>query len=362
MKRITVINIFFILIVYLNNINAGLAKEVQADLIKNQIFTELKQKKYSKALKSITKYKELSASVAPAILIMEAKLAGKLKDYSRSFYALEEYFEKYNNQDKHYKDALALFMKVKPLKEKQVSEMPRTLTEKLTGMELIKIPSGCFQMGGWIEKPIHRVCITKDYYLGKYEVTQGQWQTIMGNNPSNFKKRATYPVENVSWDDIQTFIRKLNRRTGKKYRLPTEAEWEYAARAGTSTSYSFGNNASILYRYANFCDVNCEANWKDKNQNDSYKQTSPVGIYLANTWGLYDMHGNVWEWVLDWYGENYYQNSPTNDPPGPSGGSYRVYRGGSWRSDASNARSADRYDSSPGNRDYNLGFRLARTL
>src|SRR5262249_25718461 len=152
------------------------------------------------------------------------------------------------------------------------------------GMEFVLIPAGTFQMGnndGYDDdKPVHTVRISRPFYLGKYEVTQAQWEAMMGNNPSHFKGDANSPVEQVHWDDVQKFIRRLNAKEGgARYRLPTEAEWEYAARAGTTTSWSFGDDASQLGRYA-WCGGN--AGW----------QTHPVGQLQPNAWGLYDMYGN----------------------------------------------------------------------
>jgi formylglycine-generating enzyme required for sulfatase activity len=190
------------------------------------------------------------------------------------------------------------------------------------------------------------VHISKQFYLGKYEVTQLQWKAVMGNKPSHFKGRDN-PVEQVSWDDAQEFIKQLNAKEGhNRYRLPTEAEWEYAARAGTNSAYFFGDNAALLKQYAWYSD-------------NSEETTHPVGQKQPNAWGLYDMHGNVWEWVQDWYEEWYYSDSPGSDPKGPSFGSYRVLRGGGWHFDARLCRSADRFNYAPVNRNRSLGFRLA---
>lgn len=229
----------------------------------------------------------------------------------------------------------------------------KTFTNSL-GMEFVLIPAGSFTMGADKnferaeddETPPHRVTISRPFYLGKYEVTQAQWVAVMGSNPSKFKGRS-HPVEQVSWDDAQAFVQRLNQKEGHdRYRLPTEAEWEYAARAGTTSTYHFGDDASQLGRYA----------WYDKNSGET---THPVGQKEPNAWGLYDMHGNVWEWVQDWYGENYYRNSPSTDPRGPSSGSYRVDRGGSWGDDAAYCRAAYRSSLSPANRYGSLGVRLA---
>lgn len=221
-------------------------------------------------------------------------------------------------------------------------------SDPYTGMQFVYVDPGCFQMGshnGASDEKPHRVCLTQGYYLGKYEVTQAQWQQVMGNNPSHFKS-SNKPVEQVSWDDVQDFIRKLNRQTGLHYRLPTEAEWEYACRSGgKDQNYCGGNNAGRVA-------------WYDDN---SGSKTHTVGQKQANGLGLYDMSGNVLEWVQDWYDGDYYSNSPSNNPKGPSGGSRRVYRGGSWLSNVSGVRSALRFSLSPDSRLNFLGFRLART-
>jgi formylglycine-generating enzyme required for sulfatase activity len=211
------------------------------------------------------------------------------------------------------------------------------------------IPAGEFTMGfsngSRDEKPPHRVRISQPYYLGTYEVRQDQWEAVMRENPSHFKG-PTRPVENVSWEEAQEFIHRLNAKEGgRAYRLPTEAEWEYAVRAGTPTAYSFGDDASQLGRYA----------WYNQNAGG---QTHPVGGLQPNAWGLYDMHGNVWEWVQDWYGD--YPSSPQTDPKGPSSGSGRVFRGGGWFNVARDCRSADRIVAAPGSRINAHGFRLLR--
>jgi formylglycine-generating enzyme required for sulfatase activity len=235
----------------------------------------------------------------------------------------------------------------------QSPEAPKTLRNSI-GMEFVRIEAGAFQMGpndgADHEKPVHTVRISRPFYLGKYEVTQAQWEAVIGNNPSRFKGDANRPVENVSWDDVQEFIRQLNAKEGgARYRLPTEAEWEYAARAGTTTHWSFGDNESQLGRYA----------WYNGNAGG---QMHPVGQLQSNPWGLYDMHGNVREWVQDWYGQ--YVSGTAVDPAGPSSGSYRVNRGGSWYGLARCCQSADRNYGAPGGRfvGLGLGFRLLREV
>jgi formylglycine-generating enzyme required for sulfatase activity len=182
--------------------------------------------------------------------------------------------------------------------------------------------------------------------MGKYEVTQAQWEAVMGNNPSCFKSRDN-PVETVSWDMAQEFIKRLNKKEGHaRYRLPTEAQWEYAARGGSTSVYSFGDDAGQLRQYA----------WYGEDYQSG--STHPVGQKPHNAWGLYDMHGNVCEWVQDWYGERYYSNSPSSDPKGPSSGSHRVLRGGGWYDLAIQCRSAYRDGFTPVHRDAGIGFRL----
>ena len=231
---------------------------------------------------------------------------------------------------------------------------PDTQYTNSIGMEFILIPSGSFMMGSdpnfgnnhRDESPLHKVSISQPFYLGKYEVTQAQWVAVMGNNPSKFKGRNN-PVETVSWHDTQEFITRLNaKEKHARYRLPTEAEWEYAARAGTSTTYFFGDDKNALSGYA----------WYHDNASDA---TRPVGQKQPNAWGLYDVYGNVREWVQDWYEEKYYANSPETDPQGPPSGKQRVDRGGSWGFNAMFCRSAFRGDVLPDSRMGYLGFRLA---
>jgi formylglycine-generating enzyme required for sulfatase activity len=231
----------------------------------------------------------------------------------------------------------------------QAPQTIKTFTNSI-GMEFILIPAGSFMMGDAFEghdneRPVHQVNISRPFYLGKYAVTQEQWGTVTGKNLSEFKGRNN-PVDDVSWSDVQSFISHLNAKEGKKYRLPTEAEWEYAARAGTKSTYSFGDDAGQLEQYE----------WYGGN---SGSQTHPVGQKQPNPWGLYDMHGNVREWVNDWYDKSYYGRSPSTDPAGPSGGEFRVLRGGSWYRSARSLRSASRDYHMPGYRGKGLGFRLA---
>ncbi|MGE4298007.1 MAG: formylglycine-generating enzyme family protein [Desulfovibrionaceae bacterium] len=221
-------------------------------------------------------------------------------------------------------------------------------TDPTTGMEFVWVPGGCFQMGsdygGHDEKPVHEVCVD-GFWMGKYEVTQAEWRQVMGNKPSNFKGDRN-PVENVSWDDVQGFIRRLNGRGNGGFRLPTEAEWEYAARSGGRTeTYAGGENVDRVAWY----------------NGNSGGKAHPVGGKAPNGLGLYDMSGNMWEWCQDWYGEGYYAASPRSNPTGPGGYSARVVRGGSWLDGPRHVRSALRRWHLPSITLFDLGFRLLRT-
>jgi formylglycine-generating enzyme required for sulfatase activity len=247
------------------------------------------------------------------------------------------------------------------------------------GMKLTLIPSGEFTMGSPDSEdvrspdfhiaPQHLVRITRPFYMGVYDVTQGQYQRVMGNNPSYFsgnraqavagQDTSRFPVEQVSWNDAVEFCRKLSnmpkeKAAARSYRLPTEAQWEYACRAGSTTRYYFGDDWSQLGEYAWYI-----------NHSDSHPHA--VGQKKPNAWGLYDMHGNVWQWCLDWYAGGYYAESPKDDPTGPATGSCRVFRGGSWRFPAGNCQAGERHIAcecppggklSPEFRAFDLGFRV----
>jgi formylglycine-generating enzyme required for sulfatase activity len=243
------------------------------------------------------------------------------------------------------------------------AQSPKEIKNSI-GMKLVLIPKGTFQMGSPIAEKVnddeeHQVTISKDYYLGATEVTQGQYEKVTGTNPSWFQKSrvhgsdsSRYPVEQVSWEDAVEFCKKLSdlpeeKKAGRVYRLPTEAEWEYACRAGGKTAYSFGESSESLGDYA----------WFSGNSNN---QTHPVGEKKPNDWGLFDMHGNVWEWCSDWFGE--YPKGAVSDPAGPIEGSKRVYRGGCCNIVAAFCRSAGRLRHYPSSRCFgngSYGFRSA---
>ncbi len=220
-----------------------------------------------------------------------------------------------------------------------------------TGIEFKLLPAGSFTMGSpeseterdRDEGPVHFVTIDA-FYMGKYEVTQAQWERVMGANTSHNKSASTLPVENVAWNTVQKFLKKLQKKTGLPYRLPTEAEWEYACRAGTQTSFFSGSDNKTLNEYA----------WFDMNAGG---ETHPVGTRLPNTWGLYDMHGNVSEWVAD--GRRGYLSRPAHNPRGPLSQLYAIHRGGCFIYPARLCRSANRmtYEKNIGT--HIIGFRLA---
>jgi len=249
--------------------------------------------------------------------------------------------------------------------------LPGSIYKNSIGMEFVSVQAGKFLMGSpdsdpearAFEKPRHEVTISRPFYLSRFEVTQAQWEAVMGSNPYTLDRsnpyynlpgmaqRITRPHHpgTVSWNDAQEFIAQLNRMEGgNRYRLPTEAEWEYAARGGTTTAYSFGDNDADLGRHAWF------------GEDFATGGTHPVGQKAPNPWGLHDVHGNAWEWVQDWFDLAYYASSRSVDPIGPQQGSKRVVRGGSWHTTATSWRTAFRRDYDPDYRGISIGFRLLR--
>jgi uncharacterized protein (TIGR02996 family) len=247
------------------------------------------------------------------------------------------------------------------------------------GMRLALIPPGRFRMGSPSgenergDEEAHEVEITRAFYLGVFAVTQGQWLRVMGYNPSYFcatgggrelvrgMDTGDFPVEMVGWKDAQAFLETLaalpeEKEVGWRYRLPSEAEWEYACRGGASSSTPFCFGESLSSTQANFDGAQP---YGGAGEGPFLGRTCPAGSYRANAWGLFDLHGNVWEWCSDWYAEDYYGNSPAQDPLGPSNGSRRVVRGGSWSDLGLNCRAAYRDRGSPSNGGNYLGFRVA---
>jgi formylglycine-generating enzyme required for sulfatase activity len=270
---------------------------------------------------------------------------------------------------------IILFMTAKkPVPAAVAEEIPiEALPEVIPEEEgFVYVAGGTFTMGCTSEqgndcdsdeKPAHQVNLSS-YYIGKYEVTQAQWKAVMGTNPSEFKG-DNLPVDNVSWEDIQGFLRKLNAQTGKSYRLPTEAEWEYACRGGArSTHYKYsGSNTigNVAWYHENSGDKTLkDSEWDFDKLTKNNCKTHPVGQKTPNELGIYDMSGNVWEWCSDWYGD--YSSSSQTNPAGASSESHRVIRGGSWGGDAGSCRVSLRAGSAPDTRSNYLGFRLALSL
>ena len=237
---------------------------------------------------------------------------GTSKDFEKAEYCLTEAANQGN-------------LEAKTLLSKITTERAAEIEKALANIEMVFVEGGTFQMGAtseqgsdayYEEKPVHTVTVSS-FYIGKTEVTQELWVAVMGSNPSYFKKGGNYPVESVSWNDVQEFLKKLNAITGKQYRLPTEAEWEYAARGGNKSrgyKYSGGNNIEDIAWY----------------EGNSSQETHPIATKAPNELGIYDMSGNVMEWCQDWYNSEYYSQSPSNNPQGASSGINRVLRGGSW--------------------------------
>ncbi len=258
------------------------------------------------------------------------------------------------------------------------------LVDPTTGMEFVWVEGGCFRMGddfgeGWRrEHPLHDVCVD-GFYIGQFEVTQGQYKEITGETPSDnhsiFTNTDDYPVIRVSWTDAQHFIEELNKRSSIDYRLPTEAEWEFAARGrGLKQKYSGGENVDELAWYRINSDDSYDPKTYDKKDEDGnpidyftteeYREKAKnsmihkVGTKGANSIGIYDMSGNVWEWCSDWYEEKYYRNSPKKNPQGPDDGSKRIMRGGSWYSMDWDTRCSVRFKHEPDFKNGSVGFRL----
>jgi len=254
------------------------------------------------------------------------------------------------------------------------SQAPENTLTNSIGIKLALIPAGRFLMGSpdtepersADEGPQHHVIISQPFYLGVYPVTQREYEAVMGKNPAHFnshnKGGPEHPVEQVSWDEAVEFCERLSilpqeKKAGSVYRLPTEAEWEYACRAGTTTAFWWGDSTSAR-----------KANFKGKNpyggsaEGQYQQRTTKVGSFQANPWGLYDLHGNVWEWCSDWYTESFYRQGDNKDPQGPKSGERRVLRGGSWGYNGRYWRAASRNHYEPGVRFHFLGFRVALTL
>lgn len=248
------------------------------------------------------------------------------------------------------------------IQAQQKKAPPKEFTNSI-GMKFVWIKPGTFMMGSpkgekerRDDETQHKVTLTRGFYMGVYTVTQEQWQQVMGNNPSFFKGEKSLPVEQVSWNDCQVFIKKLRDKDKKQYRLPTEAEWEFCCRAGTTTPFYFGETIST--DQANY---NGNHIYGEGEKGVYREKTTSVGSFPANTLGLYDMHGNLWEWCEDWHGD--YPQKDVVDPHGAEKGQFRVLRGGAWDYPPQYCRSAIRLGVyAPGTRSVIFGFRLCFCL
>ena len=366
---------FCILLIFVASFcGSGKAQDLPPDILADQYLLEatkaMEEGDLKKAEEAFQKIEALDIEPPLAFHFFYGKLlvehSSALKDLLKGQSLLKKYVVRITKDSEHYTPTLKLLSAVAPKLEEALEKATKRFT--LPGgasLEMVWIPAGAFTMGspwsedgrGTDEGPVHEVTISKGFYLGKYEVTQGQWEAVMGTTPwrgeDYVRSGSDYPAVYVSWEDTQAFIGRLNSAAGSEvYRLPTEAEWEYACRAGTTTRWSFGDDESQLTYYA----------WYDKNKNSELDTAHRVGTKRANPWGLYDMHGNVWEWVRDWYYDNYYRSSLV-DPLGPSIGSDRVVRGVAYdylQSEARLVRSAARDGRSPVFSFYHIGFRLLR--
>ena len=342
---------------------AQLPPEIEADRFLLQVETAIQEQLFQGAKTTIDRILELQAEhdleLPEQFSFQYAQVLERLGLYDEAMETVTRYLTRVGRAGEFYREALALLNDAESAKATAIeaaaeaARRPAGETRVFDGMEFVWVPAGEFQMGS--NGPlalayrggsvmVTQVRISRGFWMGKYEVTQAEWQGVMGSNPSNYERcGARCPVEDVSWNDVQAFIGSLNGRTGgNRYRLPTDAEWEYAARAGT-TGDRYGNLDAIA--------------WHDDNSvGDGPK---PVGQKAANAWGLYDMLGNVWEWVQDWRGD--YPGGAVTDPRGPAAGEYRVIRGGSFGGFITGVQASAGSFLNPDGNSYDLGFRLLRT-
>lgn len=347
--------------ILLNELNP--MEEITTDEISNSLL------EYSEILKSnglliedsiVNKFNQITYTLEDPSPDSEV-LANCLNDAKFIF---EYYIESYKSKNINQKAPLQEENQSQVIEDKKKTKstvISKNFTNSIK-MEFSLIPPGEFVMGALPtdkdanddESPIHKVRITKSFYISKFLTTQGNWKSIMNNNPSFFKKLGDdNPIERVSWYLIQDFIKRLNEKEKLKpkegYRLPTEAEWEYVCKAGSSTKYYHSNKSDLLEEYA----------WFSYTSNRS---TQVVGTKKPNAFGIYDMLGNVREWCHDWYDPKYYQKSPVNDPQGPAKGEFKTMRGGSWHCVPRLTRTTQRYHHIPSSKSFLIGFRLVKQI
>ena len=328
-----------------SELQTALDAKYQADAIMHEVLQtqiETKQANYDELAKDLLPTAPQVKKLAAEIEQLKSKRLGYETGYMKI--RIPELLSKAyaNNNKQNCKIALSALQELlafEPSNSEAVALQNRIFSNyditNYIGMKLVYIPAG--------------KNISQGFYMGQTEVTQAEYRAVMGTNPSECKGDSN-PVDRVHWNDAMEFCRKLSQKEGETYTLPTEAQWEYACRAGSTTRFSFGDSKSDLYRYGNYCDSSStsEVFWKDKEHNDGYDKSSPVRSFKANDFGLYDMHGNVAEWCVDCY---------------EKGSSYRVLRGGSWNYSARDCRSADRKASLPDGRNYkNIGFRVVLSV
>ena len=335
-----------------------LSPEIQLDLLISSAIKDMEAERWEDAVQNFEKALNLGVNLPGEIHFLYGKALLKSGNYEYSLSSLTNYLTLVGREGKHYEDTITLIVEAKNKQDEHKrrtteSKQQLTTTAKETEDGMMFVKGGCYDMGDIFdtgasdEKPVHRVCVG-DFYLGKTEVTQKQWDDIVGRNPAKFEC-GDCPVERVSWNSVQDFIKKLNEKTGMNYRLPTEAEWEFAARSGGYKEQWAGtNNKEEIGEYIWY-------GYTAKGRTHAVAGKTPNGI------GLYDMMGNVWEWCSDLYDSHYYETSPNKDPQGPSEGKNRVLRGGGWRSKDKGLRTTDRNSFIPTSKKFtDIGFRLAR--
>ena len=334
-----------------------LSPDIQADRYLVRAERKIEEQDLAGAKESLDRILEVQEQhdieVPSEFSVTYARVSLGLGLHAEAIESATRYLTLEGREGEHYRTALELLDRAEEEKAtaeaetKRAEARARSVREGLDGIEFVWIPAGEFLMGSEREG-VTQVRISQGFWLGKYEVTQAEWETFMGTNPSHFDGCGpNCPVENVSWYDAQRFVERLNFLSpeyadGAEYRLPTEAEWEYAARAGTGGE-----------RYSDDLDAIA---WYDGNSGD---QTHAVGRKEPNAWGLYDMLGNVFEWVQDWMGD--YPGGAVTDPQGPVSGSWRVVRGGCWNFDAGSTQASSRVVGDPDSGSKNTGFRLLKT-